>query len=203
MLSKRETSAVLAAIVLCLFSVGEARSQAAPPEDDDRWEISLGGGYYLPARGGFREYYKGGPEAEVTASFRFMHRLSARVDFFFTRQPENEVSGDLKFRMFSVVPSIKVTLPRAHQPYFGVGLGYYRGTVKYRGAYYPTGGGEKKISKGGVGFKLYAGLKSKLVGRLFLGVEGRYCHTFLGDPYRGDFGNVGGFSAMGKLGVSF
>jgi hypothetical protein len=60
MLSKRQTSAVLAAIVLYVFSVGEARSQAAPPADDDRWEISLGGGYYVPARTGFREYYKGG-----------------------------------------------------------------------------------------------------------------------------------------------
>jgi opacity protein-like surface antigen len=203
MLSKRQTSTVLAAIVLCLFSVGEARSQAAPPADDDRWEISLGGGYYLPARAGFREYYRGGPEAEVTASFRFVPRLSARIDFFFTRLPENKVSGDLKFQMFSIVPSIKVTLPKAHQPYFGAGLGYYRGTVKYHGGYYPTGGGEKKVSKGGVGLKLYAGLKAKLGGRLFLGLEGRYCHTFLGDPYKGDFGNVGGFSGMGKLGISF
>ncbi len=192
MLSKRETSAVLAATVLCVFSVGEARSQAAPPADDDRWEISLGGGYYVPARTGFREYYKGGPEAEITASFRFRPRLSARLDFSFTRLPEKEVSGDLKFWTFSIVPSIKVTLPRAHQPYFGAGLGYYRGTVKYHGAYYPSGGGEKKISKGGVGFKLYAGLRAKLVGGLFLG-----------DPYSGDFGNVGGFSALGELGISF
>ena len=203
MLSKRQTSAVLAAIVLCLFSVGEARSQAAPLADDDRWEISLGGGYYLPTRAGFREYYRGGPEAEVTASFRFMPRLSARVDFFFTRLPENKVSGDLKFWMFSIVPSIKVTLPRAHQPYFGAGLGYYRGTVKYRGEYLPITKGEQEISKGGIGVKIYSGLKSFIVGRLFLAIEGRYCHTFLGDPYKGDFGNVGGFSALGKLGISF
>jgi opacity protein-like surface antigen len=142
-------------------------------------------------------------EAEITASFRFRPRLSARLDFSFTRLPENEVSGDLRFWMFSIVPSVKVTLFRAHQPYFGAGLGCYRGTVKYHGQYYPTGGGEKKISKAGAGFKLYGGLKSELIGRLFLGVEGRYCHTFLGDPYRGDFGNVGGFSVMGKLGVSF
>jgi hypothetical protein len=207
MLSKRQTSAVLAAIMLCFFSVSETRSQAVPPPDYDRWEISLGGGYYLPARGGFREYYKGGPEAELTASYRFSPRLSARVDFFFTRLPEREILGDLEFRMFSIVPSIKVSLPKAHQPYFGAGLGYYRGTVYFEGysyvGYQPYPHVDDKLSKGGVGFKLYGGFKSKLIGGSFLGVEGRYCHTFLGDPYRGDFGNVGGFSAMGKLGISF
>jgi opacity protein-like surface antigen len=203
MISERRTLAVFAVVLLFLFFVGGTQSQAIPPANADRWEISLGGGYYIPAREGFREYYKNGPEAELGVSHQVWRQFSARVDLSFTRLPHKQTSADLLFWMFSIVPSIKLSLPRAQEPYLGAGLGYYQGTVKYDGPYYPTGGGEKEISKGGIGFKLYAGLKSNLVSRLFLGLEGRYCHTFLGDPYRGDFGNVGGFSVMGKLGVSF
>jgi opacity protein-like surface antigen len=201
MISERRIPAILA--VVLLFSVGGTQSRAAPPANEDRWEISLGGGYYVPAREGFREYYKNGPEAELTISHQAWRQFSARVDLSFARLPEKQVVGDLLFWMYSVVPSIKLSLPNVHEPYLGAGLGYYRGTVKYDGAYYPTGGGEDRVSKGGLGFKLYAGVKSNLAGGLFLGLEGRYCHTFLGDPYKGDFGNVGGFSVMGKLGVSF
>jgi opacity protein-like surface antigen len=203
MIRERRTFAVLSVVLLCLFSIGEARSQPVQAADDGTWEISLGGGYYIPAREGFREYYKNGPEAELSVSRQVWRQFSARVDLSFTRLPQKQTSADLLFWMFSIVPSVKLSLPNVHEPYLGAGLGYYRGTVKYHGPYYPTGGGEKEISQGGVGFKLYAGLKSNLAGRLFLGLEGRYCHTFLGDPYKGDFGNVGGFSAMGKLGVSF
>lgn len=203
MLSKRHARAILGAVLMSLLVAGEAQGQVSSPRSDDRWEISLGVGYYLPARDGFREYYRDGPETELTASYRFSHWMSARVDFFFTRLLDNEVQGDLQFRIFSVVPSVKVTLPKAHLPYLGAGVGYYRGTVIYRGEYYPITRREQEISKGGIGVKIYGGLKSFIVGRLFLAVKGRYCHTSLGDPYEGDFGNVGGFSVMGKLGVSF
>lgn len=204
MISERRTLAVFALVLLLLFCVGRTQSQAAPPANDDSWEISLGGGYYVPAREGFREYYKNGPEAELSVSHQAWRQFSARVDLSFTRLPEKQVMGDLLFWMYSIVPSIKLSFPNVHEPYLGAGLGYYRGTVKYDGVYYPpTAGGEKEVSKGGLGFKLYAGLKSNLAGGLFLGLEGRYCHTFLGDPYEGDLGNVGGFSVMGKLGVSF
>jgi hypothetical protein len=205
MLSRKLAFTILITVILCFLAFDQAQSQAASPGYDYRWEISLGGGYYVPAREGFREYYKNGPEAEITVSYRVSRLWSARVDFFFTRLPEKEVLGDLEFRMFSIVPSAKVTLPRAYEPYFGVGVGYYRGTVYYEGSTVldPYSYIDEKISKGGVGFKAYGGLKLPLVGVLFFAAEGRYCYTFLGDPYQGDFGNVGGFSAMGKLGVSF
>jgi hypothetical protein len=205
MLSRKLASTILFTVILCFHAFDPAQSQAASPDYDYRWEISLGGGYYVPAREGFREYYKSGPEAEITVSYRVSPRLSARLDFFFTRLPEKEVLGDLEFRMLSIVPSIKLILPKAYEPYFGVGAGYYRGTVYYEGStvFEPYSKIDEKISKGGMGLKAYGGLKFSLVGVLFFAAEGRYCHTFLGDPYQGDFGNVGGFSAMGKLGVSF
>jgi hypothetical protein len=205
MLSKRLVYTILLTIILCFLAFDQAQSQAISPVYDYRWEISLGGGYYIPAREGFREYYKNGPEAEITVSYRVSPRWSARVDFFFTRLPEKEVLGDLEFRMFSIVPSIKLILPKAYEPYFGVGVGYYRGTVYYDGStvFEPYSYIDEKVSKGGIGLKAYGGLKFSLVGVLFFAAEVRYCHTFLGDPYKGDFGNVGGLSGMGKLGISF
>lgn len=205
MLSRKLAYTILVTVILCFLAFDQAKSQAASPGYDYRGEISLGGGYYVPAREGFREYYKNGPEAEITISYKVSRLWSARVDFLYTRLPEKEVLGDLEFRMFSIVPSAKVTLPKAHEPYFGVGLGYYRGTVHYEGSagVTPDSYIDEKVSKGGVGLKAYGGLKLSLVGVLFFAAEVRYDHTFLGDPYQGDFGNVGGFSAMGKVGVSF
>lgn len=205
MFTKRQISVFLALLLMFFFSVDEARSQAVSPADNDRWEISLGGGYFLPAREGLREYYKNGPEAEFTVSRKVHNQFSARMDFFLTRLLEKKSSVGLELWTFSIVPSIKLTLRKAYRPYFGAGLGYYRGIVKYEGPYYPyyqAGGGEEEISKGGVGFKIYSGLIFNFTRRFFLGLEGVYCHTFLGDPYEGYLGNVGGFSALGKLGVS-
>ena len=209
MLSRKQTYAILATIVLCSLAASDVHSQAASPRWDYSWEISLGGGYFLPAREGFREYYRGGPEVEIGGAYKISRLVSLGIDVSYNHLWKQE---EIRFTTLSFVPSIKVLFPRTLAPYFGAGLGFHRGALVFdehtylRSASDPDqyiNASEKDFHKIGVGLRAYAGVRYLLSSKIFLGLEAKYSHTFLGDPDRGEFGNVGGLSGMLKCGMLF
>ena len=188
---------IFAAAICCFVCFKEVQSQT-PSHNDCKWELSLGGGYFSPAREGFREYYGSNAQFEIDAAYKISSLLRAGADFSYTRLRKSEYP--VKFTMISFAPTIKLVFRMAQTmaPYLGGGVGYYKGTVKVCAE-----SAQGKFSQNGVGLKGYGGFRYPLTERMFLAVEGRYCHTFLGDPDKGDFGNVGGFSGMAKLGMFF
>lgn len=172
--------------------------QTTTHEGDNKWEVSIGAGYFSPAREGFREYYGSNAQYETGATYKISSTLRAGAYLSHTRLRKSEYP--VKFTMLSFVPVIQLTF-RGNgvvSPYVGGGMGYYRGKVNVQA---PSAKG--KFSQSGAGLKGYGGVRFALRSRLFLAIEGTYCRTFLGDPYRGDFGDIGGFSGVVKSGIMF
>lgn len=189
----------LAVIIFCFLFLGNAKKGISAPKNEKKLEFSLGTGYFTPVREGFREYYGSNLQYEIGGAYKASSWSRVGADFSFIRL----VKHQLEFRMFSLVPSIKLVYPKNPAPYFGGGVGYCRGTV-----YLETIQGQgkiikKKIAESGVTAKIFGGYRYSLSGWGFLALEVRYAHTFIGDPYKGDFGNVGGFSGVVKLGFLF
>ena len=118
----------------------------------------------------------------------------------------------MRFTTLSFVPSVRLILPRAPAVYFGAGLGFHRGALFFEDeTHIPSGTNpgsyvdvsDKSYSKTGLGLEGYAGIRRFLSGKMFLELQVRYSHTFLGDPDKGEHGNVGGVSGMLKWGMVF
>jgi len=189
---------ILGTILLGLILGHEARCQATTHEDYYKWEVSIGAGYFCPAREGFREYYGSNAQYEMGAAYKISLALRVGADFSYTRLRKSEYP--IKFTMLSFVPIVQFTFPSSGvvAPYLGGGIGYYRGKVNLQAQ-----SAQGKLLQSGVGLKGYGGVRFGIWRRLFFAIEGTYFHTFLGDPYRGDFGNVGGFSGIVKSGMMF
>ncbi|UCB52620.1 MAG: hypothetical protein JSV10_00560 [Candidatus Zixiibacteriota bacterium] len=207
---RRQTGfAIFAGILLCFLSLDQAHSQATARHSDYSWEISLGGGYFLPAREGFREYYRGGPEVEIGGAYRVSRRMLLAIDVSYNHLWKKSW---MRFTTFSFVPSIKLLLPGTPAAYFGAGLGLHRGALFFEDdTHIPSGTNpsryinvsDKSYSKIGLGLEGYAGIRRFLSGKMFLELQASYSHTFLGDPDRGEHGNVGGVSGILKWGMVF
>jgi len=209
MLSRKRACTILAAATLCLLLATDARSQDAAPPWAHGWEISLGGGYFLPAREGFREYYQGGPEVEIGGAYRISRRVFLAIDASYNYLWKKSW---MRFTTLSFVPSVRLILPSGPPAYLGAGLGFYRGTLFFEDdTYIPSGTNpthyinvsDKSYSKNGLGLEGYAGIRHFLSGRMFLELQLRYSHTFFGDPDKGEHGNVGGLTGMLKWGMAF
>ena len=209
MLSSKQACTILAGAALCILMVTDARSQDVVYRWDHRWEVSLGGGYFLPAREGFREYYQGGPEAEIGGAYRISGRFLLAIDASYNYLWKKSW---MRFTTLSFVPSVRLILPSGPPAYLDAGLGFYRGTLFFEDdTYIPSGTNpthyvnvsDRSYSQYGVGLEGSAGIRHFLSGRMFLELKVRYSHTFLGDPDKGEHGNVGGFSGMLKWGMAF
>jgi opacity protein-like surface antigen len=209
MIRRRTGFTILAGILLCGLSLHGAHSQATERHSDYDWEISLGGGYFLPAREGFREYYRGGPEVEIGGAYRVSRRMFLAFDASYNYLWKESWP---RFTTLSFVPSIRMILARVPAAYIGAGLGFHRGNLFFEDdTCIPSGTNpgrcvvvsDKSYSKYGLGLEGYAGIRHFLSGRVFLELQVRYSHTFLGDPDKGEHGNVGGVSGMVKWGMVF
>lgn len=187
----------LLAVLFSFSSLKIGLSQSIIAEKDHKWELSIGTGYFSPTREGFREYYGSNFLYEIGVAYKISSLFRVGADFFYTHLSKSEYP--VKYSMFSFVPSIKVVLPLVQYTafYLGSGPGYYKATVKLdRG---PVKG---KFAQGGVGLKLYGGFKYSFTQRMFSIIEGVYDHIYLGEPEKGNYGNVSGLSGMIKLGMS-
>jgi hypothetical protein len=187
-------------LLTVLFSFSSLKlglSQTIMPEKDHKWELSLGTGYFSPTRKSFREYYGSNFLYEIGVAYKISSLFRVGADFFYTRLSKSEYP--VKYSMFSFVPSIKVVLPLVQYTafYLGGGPGYYRATIKL-----DIGPVKERFAQSGVGLKVYAGFKYSLSQRMFSIIEGVYDHIYLGEPEKGNYGNVSGLSGMIKLGIS-
>jgi hypothetical protein len=169
----------------------------------------LGGGYFLPAREGFREYYRGGPEVQIGGAYRISRRIFLAIDASYNYLWKESWP---RFTTLSFVPSVRLVLASPPAAYVGAGLGFHRGTLFFEDdTCIPSGMNpgrcvvvsDKSYSQNGLGLEGYAGIRHFLSRRMFLELQLRYSHTFLGDPDKGEHGNVGGLSGMLKWGMAF
>ncbi len=199
---RRKVLTFLVFIVFCSLILGYAKNGISAPGNKGKLEFSLGAGYFTPVREGFREYYGSNLQYEIGGAYKISALARVGADFSFIRLPKDP----LEFRMFSLIPSIQVLYPRNPAFYLGGGVGFCTGTVYLETIRFNQNFPEsfkKKQTEYGVAAKALAGYKLFLSSEGFLAFEGRYTHTFMGDPHQGDFGNVGGFSGVVKLGFLF
>ncbi|MGB8656480.1 MAG: hypothetical protein WCE90_01680 [Candidatus Zixiibacteriota bacterium] len=206
MILGRKDYSLIALFVFFCSLTGWAQSQNITPQSNHDWEISIGGGYFSPAREGFRECDGSNLKYQIGVASKISRLTSLAIDLSYTRLSKSVYP--VRYAEISIVPSIRVLWPKALFPYWGGGLGFYSGSIGFKedenyfsqetGSYVDAK--EKKFSETGLGFELYSGIRGAINSRMFLGLELRYSHTFLGDPHKGQHGDIGGFYILLKLG---
>ena len=208
MIRCRKGYSLIALFVFFCSLIGRAQSQNNTPPGNHDWEISIGGGYFSPTREGFRENYGSNLKYQIGVASRISRLTSLAIDLSYTRLSKSEYP--VRYAEISAVPSIRVLWPTTLNPYLGGGLGFYSGSIGFKhdkGYFYSQETGTyvdakgKKFSENGLGFELYGGTRWDISSIMFMGLELRYSHTFLGDSDKGQQGDVGGFFLLLKLGM--
>ncbi len=205
MIRLRKVFALIAfSLSFCLLT-GEALCQSNAPQNTHDWEISIGGGYFSPTREGFRENYGSNLKYQIGIAGKISQLTSLAIDLSYTRLSKSKYP--VRYSEISAVPSIRVLWPKSLSPYLGGGLGFYRSSIDIKYMHYYSSEDDyygriedKKFIETGFGFELYSGFRGTIGSSMFWGLELRYSHTFLGDPDRGEFGDIGGFYLLLKLG---
>ncbi|KPL01987.1 MAG: hypothetical protein AMJ90_07050 [candidate division Zixibacteria bacterium SM23_73_2] len=176
-----------------------------------RFEINLNIGYFSPLRESFRQYYGSDFRYGGGMSYNITEKIGIGADLTYTNLKKSKYPA--RFQMYSVVPIVLwKPLTVNENLYVGTGLGYYYAKVTVPtviniydefGELIESKESKQKQWDQGVGLAGLVGMKWFFGDFLVFKIEGKVDYTIMGDPEIGNFGNVGGWYILSKVGMTF